>query len=319
MNASRTPAQRIVSLLPSATEIVYALGLGDRLVGVTHECDYPPQARAKLRLTASALPPAASSAEIDRHVRASLHAGSSLYSLDADALERLAPDLIITQELCDVCAVSYDVVARATKRLRGDPRLISLEPGSLEDVFANIATVAELTGTGTAATELLERLRTRVAALRARAAALTGERKRVLVLEWPDPPFCGGHWTPGLIELAGGESVLGNAGVNSTVVTWEQIAAADPDIVIVAPCGYSLPVALQAARELRAEPAWTALRAVRDGSAYALDGNAYVNRPGPRLVDTAELFHGIIAGEVIGAGGLDPQAVRAIGLEATRA
>ncbi len=307
---------RIVSLLPSATEIVYALGLGERLVGVTHECDYPPAARHKPQLTASALPPAAGSAEIDRHVRASLHAGSSLYALDSVALERLAPDLIITQELCAVCAVSYEIVARAARKLTTDPRIVSLEPSSLEDVFANIATVGELTGAVDAATELVARLRARLARLAAHVALAPAPQPRVLVLEWSDPPMSGGHWTPGLVELAGGRSVLGNPGANSTVLAWDAIAAADPDVVIVAPCGFGLEAALAAATELEALPIWPQLRAVREGRAYALDGNAYVNRPGPRLVDTAELFASMVSGEPFGAGLEDTNAYRALPIPA---
>jgi iron complex transport system substrate-binding protein len=280
--------QRIVSLLPSATEIVYALGLGDRLVGVTHECDFPDEANTKPHLTASALPFAAKSSEIDRHVRASLHQGSSLYSLDSELLERLAPDLIITQELCAVCAVSYEIVARAARRLRGDPRLISLEPSSLEDVYANIATVAELAGVPERAAGVIAPLRRRIAALEAKVRGRP--RPRTLVLEWTDPPMSGGHWTPGLIEIAGGEPILANPGANSTVLDWDAIVAADPDAIIVAPCGFDLARTHEAIADLEAIPQWNALRAVRSCRVTAIDGNAYVNRPGPRLVDTAELF-----------------------------
>ena len=294
-NTWTAPARRIVSLLPSATEIVYALGLGERLVGVTHECDFPPAARELPQLTASALPHASSSAEIDRHVRKSLHAGSSLYALDSELLERLAPDLIVTQELCEVCAVSYDIVARAAKRLRGDPRILSLEPSSLADVYSNIATVAEICGVPAVADAVIERLRARIAALSAAVAGL--ERPRTLVLEWTDPPMSGGHWTPGLVELAGGEPVLAHPGANSQVIAWDAIAAADPDVVIVAPCGFDLARTRAAIAELEAVPAWPALRAVREGRACAVDGNAYVNRPGPRLVDTAELFARALHGE----------------------
>jgi iron complex transport system substrate-binding protein len=311
MDGSRVTVTRIVSLLPSATEIVYALGLGERLVGVTHECDFPPDARAKPHLTASALPHAGSSAEIDRHVRASLHAGSSLYALDAELLERLAPDLIVTQELCEVCAVSYEIVARAAKRLRGDPRLVSLEPSSLDDVYANVATIGALTGTEAEAERLVAALRSRAARLAAHVAGRA--RPRTLVLEWSDPPMSGGHWTPELVELAGGEPVLANPGANSRVLAWDEIAAADPDVILVAPCGFDLDAALRAAADLARVPAWTALRAVRAGRAYAIDGNAYVNRPGPRLVDSAEIFASAIAGERYGAGADDPRAFAPLG------
>ncbi|HEX8805379.1 MAG TPA: ABC transporter substrate-binding protein, partial [Candidatus Aquilonibacter sp.] len=218
---------RIVSLLPSATEILFGIGAGDDVVGVTHECDFPAEAATRPHLTSSALPSEGSSADIDRHVRRSLHEGSSLYHLDADLLEKLEPDLIVTQELCAVCAVSYDIVQRAVRRLRGDPRLISLEPSSLEDVFATIVYLGDLTGNAMGATKLLTDLHARVHALRVHTANFP--RPRVLVLEWTDPPMSGGHWTPGLVELAGGTPLLGNPGANSQVLTWEQIAAADPD------------------------------------------------------------------------------------------
>lgn len=280
---------RVVSLLPSATEILFAIGAGDDVVGVTHECDFPAQALARPRLTSSALPAAGSSAEIDRHVRRSLHEGSSLYHLDADMLEELAPDLIVTQELCAVCAVSYEIVDRAVRRLRGDPRLISLEPSSLDDVFATIAHLGDLTGRRAAADDLLAQLRARVGTLRAHASRQR-ERPHVLVLEWTDPPMSGGHWTPGLVELAGAQPVLGNPGANSRVLLWDEIAAADPDEIIVGPCGFDLERTHAAIAELGANPVWLGLRAVREGRVHAIDGNQYLNRPGPRLVDTAEIM-----------------------------
>jgi iron complex transport system substrate-binding protein len=297
---SAPPAQRrIVSLLPSATEILCALGCTERLVGVTHECDFPDAARVKPQLTSSALPQLASSAEIDRHVRASVHAGSSLYALDAAALERLAPDLIVTQELCAVCAVSYEIVARAAKQLRGDPRIVSLEPSSLDDVYANIVTLGDLTGTAAAATGLVTELRERATRLE---RALAGRPKpRALVLEWSDPPMSGGHWTPGLIELAGGTAVLGNPGANSQTLEWTAIAAADPDVIVVAPCGYGIDAALAAAAQLESNAVWRSLRAVQTGRAFVLDGNAYLNRPGPRLIDTAEFLATAFHGEAFGA------------------
>jgi iron complex transport system substrate-binding protein len=288
---------RIVSLLPSATEIVYALGLGESLVGVTHECDFPEAARALPVLTASALPAAGSSAEIDRHVRRSLHAGSSLYALDAELLERLAPDLILTQELCQVCAVSYEIVARAAKRLRGDPRVVSLEPSSLEDVYATIETVAGLAGVPERAIAVIAALRARADTLAARVAGRP--RPRTLVLEWTDPPMSGGHWTPGLVELAGGLPLLADPGANSRVLEWDAIAAADPDVVLVAPCGFDLARTFTAIEELNEIPQWRGLRALHEGRAYAIDGNAFVNRPGPRLIDTAEIFASAIASETL--------------------
>jgi iron complex transport system substrate-binding protein len=285
---------RIVSLLPSATEILFAIGAGPEVVGVTHECDFPDAARGLPALTSSLLPAELDAAGIDRHVRASVHAGSSLYGLDDVRLAQLEPDLIVTQELCAVCAVSYEIVDRAVKRLRGDPRVVSLEPSSLDDVFATITSLGELTGHEAGAAALLRGLRERVAALRERPSS----HPTVLVLEWTDPPMSGGHWTPGLVELAGGTPLLANPGANSTVISWDAIAAADPDVVIVAPCGWGVERARQAVAELppAAATAFANLRAVRAGRAFVMDGNAFVNRPGPRLVDTAEIFASALRG-----------------------
>jgi|SRR5271165_1284885 len=279
---------RIVSLLPSATEILYAIGAGGHVVGVTHECDFPAAARAKPRLTRSALPPGGGAGDIDRHVRASLHAGSSIYALDAALLERLRPDLILTQELCPVCAVSYDTVCAATRRLSGDPRLVSLEPSSLDDVYATIGSIGELTGHVGESEAVVEGLRTRERHLRALTSGLA--RPPTLVLEWTDPPMSGGHWTPGLVELAGGTPVLANPGADSARLEWAAIAAADPDVIIIASCGFDLTAAAAAARDLSATSVWDELLAVRSGRVAVVDGNAYVNRPGPRLLDSAEIF-----------------------------
>jgi iron complex transport system substrate-binding protein len=308
-NGGPAGCERIVSLLPSATEIVYALGLGDRLVGVTHECDFPPEAKSKPVLTASALPPASNSAEIDRHVRRHLHQGSSIYTLDAELLEGLAPDLILTQELCAVCAVSYEIVARAARRLRGDQRIVSLEPSSLDDVYVNIETIGALSGMTQEAAGVVGKLRARAETLRKHVAGRP--RPRTLVLEWTDPPMSGGHWTPGLVELAGGEPILANPGANSQVLDWGAIVEANPDVILVAPCGFDLAKSIVAVGELdSANTSWRSLHAVRERRMHVVDGNAYVNRPGPRLVDTAEIFASAIHGERFGAALSDPKALR---------
>lgn len=281
-------ARRIVSLLPSATEILFAIGAGDRVVGVTHECDFPPEARTRAALTSSLLPgDVVSAGAIDRHVRASVHSGSSLYALDAERLAQLDPDLIVTQELCAVCAVSYEIVQRAAKRLRGDPRVISLEPSSLEDVYATIGFLGELCGRERDAAEVVAGLRAREAVLRNPPRDV---KPRALILEWTDPPMSGGHWTPGLVETAGGIPLLAHPGANSQTLAWDAIAQADPDVVIVVPCGFDLAHAQSAVRELAANATWNALRAKTSGHAYVMDGNAYVNRPGPRLIDSADRF-----------------------------
>lgn len=280
---------RIVSLLPSATEILFDIGAGDQIVGVTHECDFPLEATTRPQLTQSSLPHSTSSSDIDTHVRRSLHQGSSLYHLDAELLEELQPDLIVTQELCKVCAVSYSIVDKAARRLQSDPRIISLEPSSLDDVFANILTLGDLTAHQDGASELVASLKERVKALQAQTASKT-DHPTVLILEWTDPPMSAGHWTPGLVELAGGTSILDNPGANSRRLSWEEIEAADPDHIVVGPCGYDMKKTRAAVAELALNDTWRSLRAVREHRVHAIDGNAYMNRPGPRLVDTAEII-----------------------------
>ncbi len=218
-------------------------------------------------------------------MRAAVHAGSSLYSLDSELLERLEPDLIVTQELCAVCAVSYEIVGEAVKRLRTDPRIVSLEPASLNDVLGTIHVLGELTGHVPEAKRLVAGLETRIGALRDREVT---RRRRTLLLEWTDPPMSAGHWIPELVELAGGEPILANPGANSRRLEWPQIASADPEAVIVAPCGFDLAQTASAIAELDKLAEWTGLSAVRNGRVLPMDGNAYVSRPGPRLVDSAE-------------------------------
>ena len=289
---------RIVSLLPSATEILFAIGAGDEVVGVTHECDYPPQATRLPRLTASAGPELRDPAAIDRHVRAAVHAGSSLYHLDSALLESLAPDLIVTQELCEVCAVSYDIVQRAAKQLRAShpqrsrsARIVSLEPASLDDVFATICVLgrrdASRSGSRSAAEARCARASTRCE----RESSRRTRRPRTLTLEWTDPPMSAGHWIPGLVELAGGEPILGNPGANSQRLEWDAIAAsASRRPSIVSPCGFDLDATGRAVAALDAVAQWRELDAQRSGRVLAMDGNAYLSRPGPRLVDAAEIL-----------------------------
>jgi len=229
---------RIASLLPSATEIVCALGLEDDLVAITHECDYPPSVRARPVVTASVLTPMSSSLDIDRHIRRLVHDGSSIYRLDADRLAALQPDLILTQELCDVCAVSYPIVQQAARRLEASTQLVSLEPQSLEDVFGNIKLVGQLTDREEPAQALVDHLLSRISRVREQLAE--APTRRVLCLEWLDPPFNCGHWTPQLVEIAGGDAVLGAPGRPASVLTWEAVAGADPEVVVVMACGFSL-------------------------------------------------------------------------------
>jgi iron complex transport system substrate-binding protein len=290
-------AQRICSLLPSATEIVYALGLGDRLVGVTHECDYPPEAREKPHLTSSAIDShALPAADIDRAVRESLADEATIYHLDRDVLERVNPDLILTQELCEVCAVGPDIVRESVASLPVAPRVVSLEPSTLGEVLDSILLVGRLTGTLRRALAVVDGLRGRLARV---SQAVEGRpRRRVLTLEWVDPIFVGGHWVPEMVELAGDDDVLGRAGKPSREVSWEEIASAGCDAVIAMPCGFGLARSVEELRRARFPAAWYDLEAVRAGEVYAVDGSAYFNRPGPRLVDGVEVLASILHPEV---------------------
>ena len=284
---------RIASLLPSATEILFAIGAGSEVVGVTHECDYPPAALRLPKLTGASGPEYARPAEIDRHVRAAIHSGSSLYSLDSALLERISPNLIVTQELCAVCAVSYDIVTDAIRRLRSDARIVSLEPFSLRGVLSTIEFLGDATDHAPEAKALVTSLQQRIDVLK-RGVVLRQAQDdtpvRTLLLEWTDPPMSAGHWIPELIEIAGGIPVLANRGAHSRRLDWEAIAAADPDAIVVAPCGFDLVKTRRAIAELESTQHWPGLRAVRDGNILPFDGNAYMSRPGPRLVDAAEML-----------------------------
>lgn len=279
----------IVSLLPSTTEICFLLGMGEQLRGVTHECDYPPAARLLPHLTANVLPPGEhSSVAIDALITERVLNGLPIYHLDTELLERLEPDLILTQELCAVCAVSYDEVLAAAQALPRVPRVVSFEPASVDDVLASIVEIAALCGVpelGTAAAGALQQRLERV------AGAVAGRTPvRTVCLEWLDPPMVGGHWVPEMVRLAGGVDLLGPEGMPSIPVTWEQVAAADPDALVLMPCGYDLETTRRYAAELDDNHLWRQLRAVREDRAYPVDGSSYFNRPGPRLVDGVELL-----------------------------
>jgi len=280
---------RIVSLLPSATEIVYALGLGESLVGVTHECDYPPEARIRPAVTASALDSRAASATIDRLVAGSIHEHRGLYTLDERLLRELRPDLILTQELCEVCAVSSSEVKRAARILPGEVPIVSLEPRTLGDILATIALVGSLTGREAAATTLVAGLRERIEAVAARAAQAS-RQPRVYCMEWIEPPFRAGHWIPELARLAGGVEVLGREGERSTRATWREVAEAAPEVVVVMPCGFDLERAGRELQVVRERPEWRGLPAVTRGAVWLTDGSAYFSRPGPRMVDALEIL-----------------------------
>jgi iron complex transport system substrate-binding protein len=286
-------ASRICSLLPSATEIVCALGLADSLVGVTHECDYPPEVTGKPRVTSSVIDSAGlSSSQIDAAVRDSLEQQSTIYHLDALLLDELQPDLILTQELCDVCAVGPDEVRQVVSALRVQPQVISLEPTSLDGVFESILLVGRVTGRLRPAMELVMDLRRRLAAV---AAAVKDRPVRhVLTLEWTDPVFVGGHWVPEMVSIAGGRDVLGVAGRPSRQVEWDEVLATQADCVVAMPCGFGLDRSQAEMRASQFPGGWSDLPAVRHGEVYVVDGSSYFNRPGPRLVDGVEILASIL-------------------------
>lgn len=284
---------RVVSLVPNGTEILFAVGAGEMVVGVSHECDYPAEARTRPILTGSALHPGMSAAEVDAAVAAQVGSGKSLYTLDEARIAGLAPDLVVTQELCPVCAVSTEQVDGALKPLPRCPDLLSLDPRSLSDVLADIRRIGEITGHEAPARDLVAELEGRLAAVAARVAGR--EKPRVAALEWLDPPFAGGHWVPEMIVAAGGIDALAKPGDSSRRLTWEELAAADPDLLVAMPCGFDAAGAQGQIDAIAHRPEWQSLRAVRSGRVYPVDANGCFSRPGPRLVDgierLAELFH----------------------------
>jgi iron complex transport system substrate-binding protein len=281
---------RIVSLVPSATETLFALGLGSDVIAVTHECDYPPAVRELPKITRDVLPAGLSAGEIDAAVKERTLAGLSIYELDADLLRDLRPDLIVTQELCSVCAVSYDDVRAVAEEIETRPSVISLDPHTVGEVLSDVRTLAQATDRKDEAVELVRRTSARID--RVRLAARGARRPRVAALEWLDPPFAAGHWVPQLIDYAGGEDVLGFAGEKSEERTWQEVEASQPDIVIAMPCGYDAEIAHREAEMHRDE-----LAAVGAGEVVAVDAAAYFSRPGPRIIDGLELLAHIIQPE----------------------
>jgi iron complex transport system substrate-binding protein len=274
---------RIVSLVPSATESLFALGLGTQVVAVTHECDFPPEALRLPRLTRSVIPQGLDPQEIDAMVREVTARGEPLYELDEEQLAAVAPDLIVTQALCAVCAVSFDDVRAVAGRLPSKPDVISLDPSSLSEVLDDLVLVAGATGTG----ERGERLRADLEARldRVRVAVAGERRRRVVTLEWLAPPFAGGHWVPAMVETAGGRSVAGEPERDSRPVSWQELAAARPDVAVVMPCGMYAEEAAQQALDHRDE-----LEALGAESIYAVDAASSFSRPGPRLIAGVELL-----------------------------
>ncbi len=285
---------RIVSLVPSATEMLFALGLGADVVAVTHECDFPPQADELPKVTRNALPAGLSSGEIDAAVKERTLQGQSIYELDTELLASLEPDLIVTQALCTVCAVSYDDVRALAEDLDSRPRVVSLDPTTVGEVLGDARTLAGLTGTREAAVELVRDAAQRIDHVRVATRRLA--RPRVAALEWLDPPFAAGHWTPQLIEYAGGQDVLGLTGEHSEERTWDEVRNARPDVVIVMPCGFDAPLAYREAEMHHRE-----LATLGAGEVVAVDAAAYFSRPGPRLVDGLELLAHILHPEAFPA------------------
>jgi iron complex transport system substrate-binding protein len=297
---------RIVSLVPHATELLFALGAGEEVVGVTHECDYPPAARELTHVTRDALPPGLTDAfgrgapgQIDAAVRERTAAGEAIYELDREALAALAPELIVTQALCPVCAVSYEDVAELAQELPGQPQVIALDPRTLGETLGDVRTLAEATGRRDRGVELVREAAARIDRVRLAVRGHPGEpaqpRARVVALEWLDPVYVAGHWTPQLIELAGGEDVLGLPGEPSQVVSWEAVAQARPELVVVMPCGYDE----QRAHE---QALAHAEQLARLGAArvVAVNASAYFSRPGPRLVDGLELLAHVLRPDRVG-------------------
>ena len=291
-------ARRIVSFLPSATEMVYALGLEDRLLGVTHECDYPEAARAKPVVVRTTLAvETMSQRDIDVEVTARLRSGASLYSVEEARMRQIQPDLILTQDLCQVCAPSGNEVTQILSSLRSKPKVLYLTPRSLDGIFENLREIGEAAGRVEAAEAFIAGARARLDHIAARAAAAR-HRPRVFCMEWFDPLYCSGHWVPEMVAIAGGEDGLGRAGAESIRVRWEDVVAWAPEILVLSPCGFGMARAVKEATLLAALPGWADLPAARAGRIYAVDANSYFARPGPRVVDGTELLAHLIHPEL---------------------
>ena len=306
---------RIVSLLPAATEIAAALGLMDEIVGVSHECDYPAKTNERPRVTHCPIHHTGlTSREVDESVRRALRDNGTIYTIDEPLLRQLRPHVILTQKLCDVCAIGYGTVARLAETLPGPPRVVNLEPSSLSDIFNDIRRVAQACGVPERADEVIAKLSTRVKAMRDRAAQTT-HRPRCFLMEWVDPPFCSGHWGPELVEIAGGQDPLGRKYLPSVRIDWNAVLDARPEVIVLALCGYDVDLARRDYQLLQRFPGFESLPAARRGEIYAVDASAYFARPGPRIVDSVEILAGILHPEEFpefgSRGPDDPRVVRA--------
>jgi len=293
------PARRVVSLVPAGTEIVASLGMLDCLVGVSHECDYPEEVSGKPRVTRCEIHGSGlKSEQVDGWVRDRLRASGTLYTMDEALVRGLQPDAILTQRLCDVCAVAYGTVARFAATLPGPPHVVNLEPSSVEDILRDVCTVGDVLGVPQRAEAVVASLRARIEAVRARAAG--APPRRCVLLEWIDPPFSAGHWGPELIEVAGGVDPVGRRGSDSVAIPWEAVVQAAPEVIVVACCGYTVERALLDLPILRSRPGFGFLPAARSSEVYVVDGSAYFSRPGPRIVDSLEILAEILHPELFG-------------------
>jgi len=285
---------RIVSLLPAATEIAGALGLMQQVVGVSHECDFPQEVNALPRVTRCSVHNAGlSSREVNERVRRAVHEHGTIYTIDETLLRKLRPNVILTQKLCDVCAVGYGTVARLAQTLPGPPEIVNLEPSSLSDIFDDIHRVAVACGVTKRARKVVAGLSMRVEAVRERAAHVPN-RPRCFLMEWVDPPFCSGHWVPDLVEIAGGYDSLGRKHQPSAEIKWQAVLDARPEIIVLALCGYNVDRARRDYELLRKFPGFDSLPAAQNDRIYVADANAYFARPGPRIVDSVEILAAII-------------------------
>jgi len=285
---------RIISLLPAATEIAAALGLMEDVVGVSHECDFPKEANARPRVTHCPVHNAGlTSVEVDQWVRRALQDKGTIYTIDEPLLRELRPDVILTQKLCDVCAVGYGTVARLAETLPAPPQVVNLEPTTLSDIFDDIRRVADACGVLWRAEKLVTRLSERVGLVRRRAKRVS-YRPRCFLMEWVEPPFCSGHWGPELVEIAGGCDSLGRRHQPSAQVDWRAVVNIRPEIIVLALCGYDISRARCDYEVLRSFPDFDSLPAAHDGEIYLVDASAYFARPGPRIVDSLEILAGIL-------------------------
>jgi len=287
---AKAAARRIVSFLPSATEMVYALGLGDRLMGITHECDYPPEATTKPIVVRNVLPiETMSQREIDTAVTARLRDGLSLYQVDEALVQGIAPDLILTQDLCQVCAPSGNEVTQLLKSLSPKPQILWLTPKSLDQIFDNVRELGGATDRLSEAEALIAAGRAKLEKIEVATRALC-DRPRVFCMEWVDPIYCSGHWVPEMVRIAGGRDELGREGADSVRIAWDDVLRWAPEVLIVMPCGLHMEKAVEQAERLIAYPGWSGLPAVRNDRVYAVDANSYFARPGPRVVEGTELL-----------------------------